>query len=130
MPHKLKLEVSLFIHEQTYKNIKTFKGRSSAFIAWICPLLKPQGYPANNYIYFEGDEITNIYFLIKGKAGFVLPKYQNTAFIDIEVGSHFGIIDIIGSILSSKIDFDSWMMHKDKLQRQFTIMSLKNSEVL
>ena len=41
LPHKLKLEVSLYIHEETYKKINAFKKRSSAFIAWICPLLKP-----------------------------------------------------------------------------------------
>jgi len=75
LPHKLKLETSLYIHEHTYKKIDFFKGRSSAFIAWICPLLKPMPYPENQYIFFEGDDITNIYFLIKGKAGFVLPKY-------------------------------------------------------
>lgn len=115
LPHKLKLEVSLFIHEQTYKSIRTFRGRSSAFIAWICPLLKPQGYPGNNYIYVEGDDVSYVFFLTDGKAGFVLPKYQNTAYIDIEIGSHFGIIDIIGSVLSAKIEFDDWMMYKDKI---------------
>jgi len=41
LPHKLKLETSLFIHESTYKRIDIFKGRPSAFVAWICPLLKP-----------------------------------------------------------------------------------------
>lgn len=47
LPHKMKLEVSLFIHELTYKKIDCFKGRSSAFIAYICPLLKPGPYPEN-----------------------------------------------------------------------------------
>ena len=130
LPHKLKLEVSLFIHEHTYKKIDCFKGRSSAFIAWICPLLRPSFFPENQYIYFEGDDITSIYFLIKGRAGFVLPKYKNATFIDINVGAHFGIIDIVGSILQAKLDLDSWINHKDLLQRQFTIMSLKQSEVL
>jgi hypothetical protein len=41
LPHKLKLELSLYIHEQTYRRIDLFRGRTSAFIAWICPLLKP-----------------------------------------------------------------------------------------
>jgi hypothetical protein len=58
-------------------------------------------YPNNQYIYFEGDDITNIYFLIKGKAGFVLPKYKNTTYIEIIVGTHFGIIDIVGSMLQA-----------------------------
>ena len=45
LPHKLKLEVSLYIHEQTYKRIDLFKGKSSAFIAWVCPLLKSTRHP-------------------------------------------------------------------------------------
>ena len=117
LPHKLKLEVSLFIHEHTYKKIDCFKGRSSAFIAWICPLLRPEQYPSNQYIFFEGDDITTLYFLIKGKAGFVLPKYKNTTFIEIVIGAHFGIIDIVGSILQAKLDLDNWINHKDMLQR-------------
>ena len=130
LPHKLKLEVSLYIHESTYKKIDFFRGRSSAFIAWICPLLKPLPFPENQYIYFEGDDITNIYFLIKGKAGFVLPKYKNTTFIEISVGTQFGIIDIVGSILSKNVALDNWIAHKDKLKRQFTVMALKDTELL
>jgi len=37
--------------------------------------------------------------MIKGGAGFVLPKYKNTEFIKIHVGNHFGVIDIVGSML-------------------------------
>ena len=81
LSHKLKLEVSLFIHENTYKRIEFFKGKTAAFIAWICPLLKSQLFPDNAYIFFEGDDVNNIHFLIKGKAGFVLPKYKNTVYI-------------------------------------------------
>ena len=99
LTHKLKLEVSLFIHESTYKRIEFFKGRSAAFIAWICPLLKSHIFPDNSYIYFEGDDVNNIYWLSKGKAGFVLPKYKNTVYIEISIGSIFGTVDIVASIL-------------------------------
>jgi len=95
----MKLEVSLFIHELTYKKIECFKGKSAGFIAWICPLLRPGLHPDNQYIYFEADDILDVQFLIQGKAGFVLPKYNNTVYIEIQVGSHLGIIDIVGSIL-------------------------------
>jgi len=60
----------------------------------------------------------------------VLPKYKNTAFINIDVGAHFGIIDIVGSVLQSKFDMDDWISHKDILKRQFTVMALRESEVL
>ena len=113
LPHKLKLEVSLFIHEYSYKRINCFQGRSSAFISYVCPLLKPRPYPENQYIFFEGDDVTSIYFLIKGKCGFVLPKYKNTTYIEVTQGSHFGIIDIVGSILKTPYELDNWFTHKD-----------------
>ena len=50
----------------------------------------------------EGDDINNIYFLIKGKAAFVLPSYENTRYINITSGCHFGIMDIIGSVYSNR----------------------------
>ena len=40
LPHNLRIEVSLYIHEETYKNISFLKGKSTSFIAWVCPLLK------------------------------------------------------------------------------------------
>jgi len=43
-----------------------------------------------------------MYFLIKGRAGFVLPKYKNATYIEISVGAHFGIVDIVGSILQHR----------------------------
>jgi hypothetical protein len=113
LPHKLKLEVSLFIHEHSYKRIHCFRGRSSAFISYVCPLLKPRPFPENQYIFFEGDDVTSIYFLIKGKCGFVLPKYKNTAYIEVPHGSHFGVIDIVGSILKTQYELDNWFTHKD-----------------
>lgn len=58
--------------------------------------------PEKQYIYFEGDDVTNIFFLIKGKAGFVLPKYKNATYIEINIGAHFGIVDIVGSVLAAK----------------------------
>ena len=99
LPHKLRNEVSLFIHENTYKTITFLKMRSSLFISWICPLLKPFLILEDQHIYFEYEEITNIYFLKKGRCGFVLPNYLNAKYIDIPFGEYFGVIDIVGSIL-------------------------------
>lgn len=41
LPHKLKVEVSLYLHEETYNTMVFLKDKSMSFIAWICPLLKP-----------------------------------------------------------------------------------------
>lgn len=59
--------------------------------------------------------MTNILFLIKGKAGFVLPKYRNTIYRSIKVGSCFGVIDLVASMLHAKFDVEHWINHKDIL---------------
>lgn len=41
LPHKLQIEVNLFIHEERYKNIEFFRNKTNAFISWACPLLRP-----------------------------------------------------------------------------------------
>ena len=41
LPHKLKVECSLYIFENRYSKIKFFVNQSSSFIAWMCPMLKP-----------------------------------------------------------------------------------------
>ena len=97
LPHALKVEVSLYIYEERYKKLKFFKDRSATFISWLCPLLKPQSFADDQYIYLEGDDVKHIYFLIEGVASFVLPSFDNTRYIEIEVGDHFGMIDIAGS---------------------------------
>lgn len=109
------MELSLHIHENTYKKIDLMRNRSTAFITWMCPLLKPREYPCNEYVYHENDDVTDIYFLSQGMCGFVLPKYHNATYIEIEEGSHFGIIDIVQSVLQSNYEVDNWFLHKDLL---------------
>ena len=63
LPQDLRLEVSLFIYEDTFKKLDFLKNRPVSFITWICPLLKPLIINKEQYIYFEGDDIGSIYFL-------------------------------------------------------------------
>lgn len=131
LPQGLKVEVSLFIHEQTYKKIKFLMGRSDSFIAWICPLMRPMLNLENQYIFFEGDDVSQIYFFMSGEAGYVLPKHNNIKYIEFQQGNHFGVTDIVGSVLSSKDqDLEKWMNYKESLRRQFTSMSQTRCELL
>jgi CRP-like cAMP-binding protein len=57
--------------------------------------------PENSYIFFEGDEVKNIWFLMKGECGFVLPNHGNLKYIDIASGQYFGVIDIVGSCMKA-----------------------------
>ena len=42
LPHNLKMDVSLFIYEERYKNIKFFNDKSISFLQWVCRLLRQQ----------------------------------------------------------------------------------------
>jgi hypothetical protein len=75
LPHKLKIEISLYLHEDTYKKINFLHDKSMSFIAWICPLLKPYVITENQYVFYEGDEISSMYFLKDGFCFYQLPKY-------------------------------------------------------
>ena len=131
LPHKLKIEVSLYIYEQRYSRIKFFKERTASFISWMCPLLKPQYFGTNQYIFYEGDEVKDIQFMIVGEAAFVLPSFKNTMYILIESGDHFGVIDIVGSASQNdNMDLDDWFQKKHLIKRQFTVQATEESEVL
>ena len=41
LPNDLRVEVSFFVFEKTFKKLEFFKGKQLTFIAWVCPMLKP-----------------------------------------------------------------------------------------
>lgn len=93
------------------------------FIAWMCPLLKQRTILETEIVYFEGDEITSIYFMKEGSCAFVLPKYDNAKYINITIGYHFGMEDFVGSIIKNEdIKQDDWLAKKEKLIRQFSVI--------
>ena len=130
LPHGLKMEVSAFIHESRYNKLKFLNSKSNSFISWFCPLLTSVYFDDKQYIYSQGEDVTFICFLLKGEAGFVLPVYENTTYIKISQGDHFGEIDIIGSASTNDFEENEWYKNKDLLQRQFTAMALNYTEVL
>ena len=75
-------------------------------------------------MFFEGDDVSCIYFLKEGSCSYVLPKHDNQSYIDISIGSCFGIIDIIGSCYKIlEIDVENWITRKDLMSRQNTILA-------
>jgi hypothetical protein len=62
--------------------------------------------------------------LKQGNLNFVLPKFQNMKYVEIGVGDNFGLEDIVGSLLKhDDLNLSEWMQHRDKVVRQFTVMS-------
>lgn len=105
LPHKIKLELAMQLHKKLYSSIKFFNDKDKSFIAWICVLLKPLNIEDSKSIYKEGEIVTEsklqmyknsylVYFLAKGTAGYVLPRFNNKVYYFIEEGQTFGQIDL------------------------------------
>ena len=103
-----------------------------SLIAWICPLLRPLIKSKDEYIYFEDDDLTCIYFFQRGQAGYILPRHKNLTYINLNKGKQFGITCILGCILEKegRFDIDNWIQYKGQLKRQFTIQCLDACELL
>jgi len=41
LPHKVRIETSLYINLKTYNQMCFLHDKSISFIAWVCPLFKP-----------------------------------------------------------------------------------------
>lgn len=64
-----------------------------------------------------------MFFHESGSLGYVLPKYSNCKYINIDKGSHFGLVDIVFSSLKDEsFDIGNFLYHKDKMKRKFTVM--------
>lgn len=109
LPKTLQVQVSMFVYERLYRKINFLQDRTSSFISWICPHLRPMFNAESEYVFFEGDEITSLYFLNEGECGFVLPRHNNLMYIRFHQGCDFGNLDIAGSILKYDINFEEWM---------------------
>lgn len=131
LPQDLKLEVTLFIYESTFKQFDFFYDRPISFITWICPLLKPLIKLKDQYVFFEGDDISGIYFMQNGNIGYVLPRHQNVMYIRLNAGLYFGVSCIVGSFMEQDdFDIENWIKSRDKLRRQFTIQCKDQCELL
>lgn len=72
-----------------------------------------------------------MYFMKDGNCGMVLPRHSNIKYIDIRPGNFFGIIDIVGSMLSIEAtQMENWIEYKEKLKRQFTAQAHGQTELL
>ena len=64
-------------------------------------MLRPTFAPEGSDIYKETQKVTGLYWIRSGECGFVLSaRFNNFKFVDIEMGTCFGSLDIIGSLLN------------------------------
>ncbi|CDW88827.1 cation channel family protein [Stylonychia lemnae] len=132
LPYKLKIELALEIHKGIYREIEFFKKQDKNFIVWVCPLLRPFLVSEQDYIFKEGDDIKEIYFLEKGVAGYVLPRFDNTIYIQVDKGDHFGELDLVYDpmILDDQINIKKKTQKNKDIFRRFSIQAVINCELL
>jgi hypothetical protein len=71
LPAKLRIDLAMAIHKKMYSNIKFFQDKDNNFIAWVGTFLRPINVQEKDYIYKEGEDIT------EGKDSiFVLTKFS------------------------------------------------------
>ncbi|CDW71411.1 UNKNOWN [Stylonychia lemnae] len=126
LPYKLKIELALEIHKDIYREIEFFKKQDKNFIVWVCPLLRPFLVSEQDYIYKEGDDIK------ERVAGYVIPRFDNTVYIQIDKGDHFGELDLVydPKILSLTINIKKKAQKNKDIFRRFSVQAIINCELL
>ena len=83
---------------EMYKSVKFFTNRreDQSFIAWIGTVIHPFNVQEEEYIFKEQEPIVEMYFLVDGRASYVLPRFKNKEYFVIEQGSEFGHVDLFG----------------------------------
>ena len=90
--------------------------------------------PKDCEIYHENDKVSKIYFLVHGKCGFVLSdRFNNFKYVNFTDRTHFGVIDIIGSMMEFAEDHsvdhvvNNWILYKERLMRHFNVATQEDS---
>lgn len=131
LPHKLKLELAMEIHKRMYSTVTFFQNKDKSFIAWVGTVIRPINIQESEYIFKECEEIIEMYFLVAGTVGYVLPRYNNAIYEEIQVGNHFGHFDIFAfRTITEKLVYNNPSKKKPVLLRKFTNMAVKNCELL
>jgi CRP-like cAMP-binding protein len=130
LPYKVRIDLAMEIHKNIYSTIDFFKVKEKSFIAWIGPLLKPLNVQELEYIFKEGEDLKEIFFLVNGVAGYVLPRFDNTVYIKIERGDHFGHVDLVldQEIIAAQINIKGRI--ERNMTRKFTVQALIDCELL
>ena len=101
LTRELKKQLNSALHAQlVHHQLPIFEKRSSGFKNYLSSLLKPRKYQADSFIYQEGNTTNEIYFILKGKVEYVLPRFNDTPYMNISEGLHFGDLDFAFSILN------------------------------
>ncbi len=89
LPDGLKTEVELFLKRDILEKIPLFKGIGDKFLREVSLHLRPVVYTPGDYIFKEGDQGNEMYFVIKGKLK-ILSGDENKILNTLSDGDFFG----------------------------------------
>ena len=113
LPYRLRIDLAAKIHQKLIFNIPFFRHRPKDFIAFVGPLLRAVRVNQGPYIFRSGEPVIEIYFLSKGEAAFVIPRYEDLAYVLIEEGDTFGTLDLVDGVQSGEQEVE--------IRRRFTV---------
>jgi CRP-like cAMP-binding protein len=93
LPEKLRTEVLLHVHRDTIPHVPIFQNQTNSFIGTMLTVLRPQHVAARDFIYHEGENGYDMYFLVRGEcfSGYYLGNVLSEMKMRIyQPGSFFG----------------------------------------
>ena len=113
------------MHKVLYANVKFFQGRERAFLAWIGNFIRPVVYQEEETIFQEGEKILEMFFLVKGKVGYILPRFGQKRCLEINQGEHFGHAEIFNNRKMSENLIKSTSHRSKLMKRTFQAVALE-----
>ena len=113
LSYNIRLELGYIMYKDKVRDLIFFDDMDEKMISLVGPHLIPKTFPANECIYSVNDPSNTMFFLVSGKVSYVIPKYDNFAFIHVKCGYHFGDIELL---------YDE--------RRKFTVYTTEKSELL
>lgn len=81
LPMNFRQELSVHIYNEYTQQVSFLRGKKESFNGFICPNFQTLVTAPEEYIFYEGEDIRDIYFMKKGKAYMILPQYNCQPFI-------------------------------------------------
>ena len=123
------MKFAAYAFEEKYSHLKFFADKSLQFITALCPLMRADEYAEDEYLFRDGDQVEQFFFMKSGGAQFTLPEWDNLPYINIAKYNHFGFIDLVASSLKEDFPLSEWWANYHSLKRGFSIRATERTEV-
>jgi CRP-like cAMP-binding protein len=116
----LRLEIAQNVHRGAFQLFQIFQGREERFLFTIIPLMRTENIEKGQYLFMEGEQFRDIFFMIRGKAYFFYK--DELKFKVINSGGYCGDIEVVkgvNRIFSVRTSEDSsvWILQAEVFKK-------------